>query len=144
SGNAADSSKAFDFTVTLGDKTVSGTYGDMSFTNGVATLTLKGGESKTATALPAGTSYTAAEADYSADGYVTTKSGDTGTITDGQTATAAFTNTKNTTTPPTPPDEPTPPKTGDNSNLALWIMFLAVSGAALTGTAIYSRKRKHN
>lgn len=102
SGNAADSSNAFSFTVTLGDTSISGTYGDMSFTNGVATFTLKGGESKTATALPAGTSYTAAEADYSADGYVTTKSGDTGTITDGQTATAAFTNTKNT-TPPTDP-----------------------------------------
>ena len=71
----------------------------MSFTNGVAAFTLKGGESKTATSLPAGTSYTVTEADYSADGYVTTKTGDTGTITDGKTATAAFTNTKNTTPP---------------------------------------------
>ena len=105
SGNAADSSKAFDFTVTLGDTSINGTYGDMSFSNGVATFTLKGGESKTATNLPAGTTFTVAEADYSADGYVTTKSGDTGTITDGQTATAAFTNTKNT-TPPTPPVDP--------------------------------------
>lgn len=95
SGNAADSTKAFSFTVTLGDKAINGTYGDMSFTNGVATFTLKGGESKTATGLPAGTSYTVTEADYSADGYVTTKTGDTGTITDGKTATAAFTNTKN-------------------------------------------------
>ena len=105
SGNAADSTKEFSFTVTLGDTTINGTYGAMSFTNGVATFTLKGGESKTATGLPAGTSYTVAEADYSTDGYVTTKSGDTGTITDGQTATAAFTNTKNT-TPPTPPVDP--------------------------------------
>ena len=146
SGNAADSSKAFSFTVTLGDKTVNGAYGDMSFTNGVATFTLKGGESKTATNLPAGTSYTVAEADYSADGYVTTKSGDTGTITDGQTATAAFTNTKNTTTPThTPkPADPTTPKTGDNSNLALWIMLLAASVAGMTGTILYSKKRKTN
>ncbi|MDD5904992.1 MAG: DUF5979 domain-containing protein [Clostridium sp.] len=105
SGNDADSTKAFDFTVTLGDTSINGTYGDVSFTNGVATFTLKGGESKTATGLPAGISYKVAEADYSADGYVTTKSGDTGTITDGQTATAAFTNTKNT-TPPTPPTDP--------------------------------------
>ena len=43
SGNAADSTKAFDFTVTLGDTSINGTYGDMSFTNGVATFTLKGG-----------------------------------------------------------------------------------------------------
>lgn len=42
------------------------------------------------------------------------------------------------------PTDPTTPKTGDNSNLLLWVMLLAVSGAALTGTAIYSRKRKHN
>ena len=40
------------------------------------------------------------------------------------------------------PTDPTNPKTGDNSNLLLWVMLLAVSGAALTGTAIYSRKRK--
>ena len=40
------------------------------------------------------------------------------------------------------PADPTNPKTGDNSNLLLWVMLLAVSGAALTGTAIYSRKRK--
>ena len=40
------------------------------------------------------------------------------------------------------PTDPTTPKTGDNSNLLLWVMLLAVSGAALTGTAIYSRKRK--
>ena len=36
------------------------------------------------------------------------------------------------------------PKTGDNSNMLLWVLLLAASGAALTGTAIYSRKRKHN
>ena len=40
------------------------------------------------------------------------------------------------------PTDPTTPQTGDNSNMLLWVMLLAVSGAALTGTAIYSRKRK--
>ena len=106
SGNAADKTKAFSFTVTLGNKTISGTYGEMTFTSGVATFTLKGGESKTATGLPAGTGFAVTEADYSADGYVTTKSGDTGKIADGKTVTAAFTNTKNNTTPPTPPVDP--------------------------------------
>ncbi len=91
-GNGADSTKAFDFTVTLGDTSVSGTYGDMSFTNGVATFSLKGGESKTAEDLPAGITYTVTEADYSTDGYETTKTGDTGSIAEGMTATAAFTN----------------------------------------------------
>ena len=40
------------------------------------------------------------------------------------------------------PTDPTNPKTGDNSNLLLWVVLLAASGAALTGTAIYSRKKK--
>ena len=52
SDRAADANKEFTFTVTLGDTTISGTYGDMTFTNGVATVTLKGGESATTTGLP--------------------------------------------------------------------------------------------
>lgn len=36
------------------------------------------------------------------------------------------------------------PQTGDNSNIALWIAVLLASGAALTGTAVYGRKRKYN
>lgn len=36
------------------------------------------------------------------------------------------------------------PATGDSSNMLLWILLLAASGAALTGTAIYSRKKKHS
>lgn len=140
SGNAAESSKAFEFTVTLGDKTISGTYGSMSFTNGVATFTLKGGESKTATGLPAGTGFTVKEADYRADGYVTTKSKDTGTIMDGKTTTATFTNTKSTDGPI--PDDPNMPKTGDNSHLMLWVMLLAASAAGMGRVAIHSRRRK--
>ncbi len=42
------------------------------------------------------------------------------------------------------PVDPTNPKTGDSSDLLLWVVLLAASGAALTGTAIYSRKRKHD
>ena len=34
------------------------------------------------------------------------------------------------------------PQTGDDSNIALWIAVLLAAGAALTGTAVYSRKRK--
>ena len=38
------------------------------------------------------------------------------------------------------------PKTGDDSNLALWVTLLVVSGGAVAGTLIVSRrkKRKHN
>lgn len=81
----------FTFTVTLGDTGVNGTYGGMTFANGVATVTLKDGESATAEHLPAGVSYTVTEAENSR--YAASKTGDTGDIPNGGTATAAFTNT---------------------------------------------------
>ena len=81
----------FTFTVTLGDTGVNGTYGGMTFTNGVATVTLKDGESATAEHLPAGIGYTVAEAENSH--YDASKTGDTGDIPNGSTVTAAFTNT---------------------------------------------------
>lgn len=112
SGDAADTTKAFTFTVTLSDTSISGEHGDMTFENGIATFTLKDGESKTASSLPNGMGYTVKEADYSSDGYVTTKAGDTGEIVGGETATAAFTNTKNSTPPEDPDDPPVTPQTG--------------------------------
>ena len=115
-GNAGETDKEFHFTVTLGDTTVGGKYGDMTFANGEATFTLKHGESKTATGLPAGITYTVAEDDYSDDGYVTTKTGDTGTIAKDGTSTAVFTNTKDVT-----PIDPDP----DDSSLTVkkeWIL----------------------
>lgn len=36
------------------------------------------------------------------------------------------------------------PKTGDNSNLALWFVLLLVSGGAAIGTTVVSRKKKYN
>ena len=45
----------------------------------------------------------------------------------------------------TPSDTDTSsPQTGDNSNIALWMAALLAAGAALTGTAVYSRKRKYS
>ena len=45
----------------------------------------------------------------------------------------------------TPADTDTSsPQTGDDSNIALWIAVLLVAGAALTGTAVYSCKRKYS
>lgn len=41
-------------------------------------------------------------------------------------------------------DDTDVPQTGDNSNLALWIAVMFAAGAALTGTAVYSRKRKYS
>ena len=45
----------------------------------------------------------------------------------------------------TPSDTDTSsPQTGDDSNIALWIAVMLAAGAVLTGTAVYSRKRKYS
>lgn len=94
-GNKGDTMKEFHFTVTLGDTGVSGTFGDMTFTSGEATFTLKHSESKTASALPAGITYTVTEAEADKDGYTTTSVNASGSIIKDDTAAAAFTNTRN-------------------------------------------------
>ncbi|MCC8052050.1 MAG: Cna B-type domain-containing protein, partial [Clostridiales bacterium] len=66
-GSVVDTTKEFSFTVTLSDTTLNGTFGEMTFKDGVATFTLKHGESKTATGIPAGTTYTVTEESYTAD-----------------------------------------------------------------------------
>ena len=52
------------------------------------------------------------------------------------------------TTKPTDPTQTNPntgtesPKTGDNSNMILWIAVLFVSGFGVLGTVIYGKKKK--
>ena len=52
-------------------------------------------------------------------------------------------NTGNGTTSPKT-GETTSLKTGDNSNLALWFAVLFISGGAVIGTMVVSKKKKHN
>lgn len=40
--------------------------------------------------------------------------------------------------------EITSPETGDDSNITLWIVVMLAAGIALTGTILYSRKRKYS
>ena len=94
-GNAGDKEKEFIFEVRLTDTNINGTYGDMTFASGIASFTLKDGESKTAKNLPNGIGYSVSEKDYSGYGYATTKTGETGTIAGGSSQTASFTNTRN-------------------------------------------------
>ena len=95
SSTASDKQKEFSFTVTLNDTGISGTYGDMTFTNGAATFTLKDGQTKTATGLPTGVGYTVAEEDVSADNFVTTTNGTIqGNIIKDATPEVEFINTK--------------------------------------------------
>ena len=94
-GNAGDTSKAFNFTVTLGDTGINGRFGEMTFADGVATFVLKHGESKTAAGLSAGITYTVTEAEADKDGYTTTSVNASGSIIEGNTAAVSFTNTRN-------------------------------------------------
>lgn len=110
SGNAASTTKEFTFKVMLlqnanmlKDEV---TYGNVTFTDGVATFELKHNESVTITGIPAGFDYAVTELD--SNGYTVTVNGEnttlaTGTIKAGETATAAFKNTKNYVYPPNPP-----------------------------------------
>ena len=123
SGNEGDKNKYFTFTVTLkmpeitvdalaapiinatpdtsaAPTPVTETYGDVTFTNGVATFTLKHNESKTIKDIPAGYTYTVTESDNA--GYTVTSENDKGTIEGGKTANVKFTNTKGSTPTPTP------------------------------------------
>lgn len=93
-GTDGDKNQEFNFKVTL-SKPVNGTYGDMTFTDGVANFTLKHDESKKGVNLPANISYTVVEDDYYKDGYTTTSINSTGTITKDKTTEVNFTNTKN-------------------------------------------------
>ena len=154
-GNQGDKNKGFAFTVTLSDKTVTGTYGDMKFKNGVANITLKHNESITAKGLLAGISYVVEEIDN--EGYLVTKSGETGVIKDGKTALVKFINCKNGDTsdedkkddesePSTDKDKTSDAteealKTGDESNVMLWLLLAGISSVG-ADFALSTFKRK--
>lgn len=78
-GPAANPNRLFGFTVNLGGQPY--------------TVNLKHGESYTFRDIPVGTPYTIVENDYTAEGYVTSAQGSTGTLA-VEGATAVFTNTK--------------------------------------------------
>ncbi|MCH5194454.1 MAG: hypothetical protein J1F11_10865 [Oscillospiraceae bacterium] len=91
-GPEGEKDKDFGFTVTLDDKLISGTFGDMTFTKGVASFTLKDGESVTADGLPSGITYIVTESGSA--GYTVSSENASGTIPENDTITAAFTNSK--------------------------------------------------
>lgn len=70
----------------------------MVFVDGVATITLKAGESKTAEYLPAGVGYTVTEVE--SNGYVTSSENAVGEIVGNDTVTVTFTNTEKEPVPP--------------------------------------------
>lgn len=138
SGSWGSTTKEFTFTVTLGDSSINGKYGDMTFNDGVAVFTLKHGESKTASALPAGVRYSVTESDNI--GYTVTAVGNVGTIQAGKTASAAFLNYRGSFFG----DGSSGPHTGDTANLALWLTLMTISGAGLTGALVFGKKKQYH
>jgi hypothetical protein len=100
---AAVADRSFRFVVTLNDDRINGTYGDMTFEDGVAKFYLKDGESKTATGLPAGVEYIVEEDEYAS--YVTSSTTPEGEIVADETKVVVYYNTYIT---PTPTPTPTP------------------------------------
>lgn len=92
-GISSNPNKFFNFVVTLSDKTINGTYGTMTFNNGIATFALSNGHCTVATGLPSGIYYVVSETEANMFGYTTTASGTMGVIPVAATAFASFTNT---------------------------------------------------
>lgn len=170
-GSDGQKNREFHFTVTLSGtsvtgiqaETITGAYGDMTFTNGVAEFTLKHGEQKRAEDLPAGLTYTVVETDANTNRYRTTYTGETGTIPAGDTAVTHVENRRNRQYYPdyTEEPEPTPPRipeeswrpphyddwhdvprTGDTMNLSLYVVLAVVSAAGLTTLLILMRRKR--
>lgn len=87
--------ETFNFRITVGN--ISGTYSGVTFSNGVAEITLRGGESKTIEGLPSGENYKVVEYAIPAGwASLNDPSGETGQIGEGTTKTVTFTNKRTT------------------------------------------------
>lgn len=134
-GNAGDTEKPFHFTIEL-DENITGLYGEIEFTEGKAEVTLKDGESKTASGLPADIEYTVTEKEANTDGYSTTSEGASGVIQAGDEMNADFINSKDTTiTKDT--------KTGDDMNFGGPTILMTMSLIGITAALLMRRKRRN-
>ena len=130
-GTAGDEKQSFAFMLTLSDRNVNGTYGDLEFTDGTAKFQLAHGQTVTVAGLPAGITYQVTETDANQNGYATTAEYAAGEIQPGKVITVSFENHK---------DAPKLPQTGQTN----WpIPILGGTGLALlTGGCILRRKDK--
>ncbi len=88
---SGDTGREWNFTVTL-TESLDGRFGDLTFRDGVATVTIKHGQTARATGLPEGVGYDVTEDEANTDRYETTATGASGTIVSGRTAVADFEN----------------------------------------------------
>lgn len=165
SGNGGDTTKVFNFTVKL-NSAINGTYGDMTFKDGVATFTLKHNEKKTAVGLPEETSFEVTETEANTDGYTTTSQNASGSIVKDTVLTADFINSKNSSVSGESSSDNNNKKdedlsandkntgnntiqssktqTADRNTPGLWIAMMAASMLVLIVTVIAAKKRHNN
>ncbi len=98
-GSGASKLKEFHFTIEVGklpdgSKLPDGTYGDITFTDSKAEITLKGGESLEASGLPGDVTYVVYETEADKGGYVTTSENSEGSILPAGSLDAHFINSK--------------------------------------------------
>jgi len=129
-GNKADKSEKFNFTVTFdqdGEYAISGIDGKTTIKSG-DTIQLKHGDRVTISEIPAGVNYEVIE--EVVNGYSVRAENNKGTITANTIQVAKFTNHKGTN-----------PLTGDSNEPVLWAEMLVFSMIALAGIA--TKKKKH-
>ena len=124
--DADDADTVFNFMLMLDDNTITTAdaeeYG-VQFENGIASFSLKGGESITIANLPAGVGYTIAEVRQTGWTLQSVSGADTGVVPKNDTAEIVFTNLKNGTdipdvpVVPTEPEEPTEPETPETPDV---------------------------
>lgn len=111
--DADDTDTVFNFMLMLDDNTITTAdaeeYG-VQFENGIASFSLKGGESITIANLPAGVGYTIAEVRQTGWTLQSVSGADTGVVPKNDTAEIVFTNLKNGTDIPDVPVVPTEPE----------------------------------
>ena len=155
STRAADKTKSFKFKVTLyGDKNLktvkkvkNGTYGDMTFKNGVAEFELKDGKSKTAKGLPAGIYYKVEETD--AGGLASQIANQSGALSN-KAIVATCTNTYKTSTPNSSTSGGTSsvssrtatPKTADNTPQAMALAFGLLGALGIVASQLRRRREQ--
>ncbi|WP_461811144.1 DUF7601 domain-containing protein [Faecalimonas sp.] len=89
-GDEEDLQKEFSFVLELPENRINGNYGDFHFNDGVASFTLRAGETKRAEHLPAGAKYSVKE--NKNDKYFVTSTNSEGHILDNETVTVSFLN----------------------------------------------------
>ena len=151
-GEDPNTTTPFHFRVTLDGQTtdpdtqqpisgsdITGTYGGMTFQNGVADFTLTHGQSVTANRLPAGLTYTVIETPV--EGYTTVWTGQNGTITKNIVAQAKCVNEKLPVIASTGSLSITKTVTGEGDPEKAWTFSVTLkdeAGADLNGSFSYS------